>query len=306
MLPPRQETCYSRAMAKKNGKSTIGFVGHGYVGKSYADNFSERGFPVIRYALEEPYVANKEKIKECDIVFIAVPTPTTHKGFDASIVEEALTLLKPGAIALIKSTITPGTTRRLQKKFPKLILLFSPEFLSVATAAYDTGNPFATVIGMSVEGAKHREAAERVLKIMPKAPHQVICSSEEAEIYKYSHNVSGYMQILTFNLMYDMAQKHGCDWEKIQRAIEADPYIANRYSAPVHKSGRGAGGGCFIKDFAAFKQAYAQSVSDKEGVELLHAAEKKNLALMLSTNKDLNLIEGVYGQKALKKTKKSR
>ena len=296
----------AKKQAKKNEKPTIGFIGHGYVGKSYADNFAERGFPVIRYALEEPYVANKGKIKECDIVFVAVPTPTTPKGPDSSIVESALGLVKKGAIVIIKSTITPGTTRRLQKKFPKLVLLFSPEFLSVATAAYDTANPFATVIGIPASDAKHQEAAERMMKIMPKAPHSLICKSEEAEIYKYAHNVNGYTQIITFNLMYDLAQKFDCDWEKIQRAIEADPYIPNRYSAPVHKSGRGAGGGCFIKDFAAFARVYADVTGDKEGMAFLSAAGKKNLALLISTNKDLNLIESVYGAKALKGAAKKR
>ena len=64
----------------------IGFVGQGWIGKHYADNFEARGYMVVRYALEEPYVKNKEKIKECGIVFIAVPTPTSPKGFDASIV----------------------------------------------------------------------------------------------------------------------------------------------------------------------------------------------------------------------------
>ena len=298
--------------AKKGGKPSIGFVGHGYVGKSYADNFAERGYPVIRYALEEPYVANKPKIKECDIVFVAVPTPTVSAvasgeggrrlpRFDGSIVESALSLIKPGAIALIKSTITPGTTRRLQKKFPKITILFSPEFLSVATAAYDTANPFATVIGMPADDAKHREAAEMMLKIMPKAPHQVICTSEEAEIYKYSHNVNGYMQIVTFNIMYDLAQKFGCDWEKIQRGIEADPNIPSRYSSPVDKGGRGAGGGCFIKDFAAFAELYGEMTGDKDGIAFLDAAAKKNLALLTSTNKDLNLIKGVYGPQAVKR-----
>lgn len=53
----------------------IGFVGQGWIGKNYADDFEERGFSVIRYSLEEPYVANKERIKDCDMVFIAVPTP---------------------------------------------------------------------------------------------------------------------------------------------------------------------------------------------------------------------------------------
>ena len=37
-------------------------------------------FAVVRYSLEEPHVKNGDKIGECDIVFIAVPTPTTPKG----------------------------------------------------------------------------------------------------------------------------------------------------------------------------------------------------------------------------------
>jgi UDPglucose 6-dehydrogenase len=293
-------------MATQSDKPTIGFIGHGYVGKSYADNFAERGYPTIRYALEEPWVENKEKVGTCDIVMIAVPTPTTPKGFSIGIVEEALGLVKPGAMAIIKSTMPPGMTRKLQKKFSKLVILFSPEFLSVATAAHDTSHPFATVIGLPVEDEKHRQAAERVLKILPYAPHQVICTSEEAEIYKYSHNVSGVMQILTFNLMYDIAQKLGCDWEKIQRAIEADPYIPNRYSTPVNKGGRGAGGGCFIKDLAAYRYFYETITKDKEGTAFLDAAEKMNLALLVSTNKDINLLEGVYGPAVVKRYKKKR
>ena len=66
-------------------KIKIGFIGQGYVGKNYADDFERRGYKVVRYALEEPYRKNKEQIRDCDLVFIAVPTPTTPKGFDESI-----------------------------------------------------------------------------------------------------------------------------------------------------------------------------------------------------------------------------
>jgi len=31
-------------------KQKIGFIGQGWIGKNYADNFEERGFTVIRYA----------------------------------------------------------------------------------------------------------------------------------------------------------------------------------------------------------------------------------------------------------------
>ena len=46
--------------------------------------------------MEEPYRRNMEKMKECDIVFIAVPTPSTPKGFDYSIVESVLALVGKG------------------------------------------------------------------------------------------------------------------------------------------------------------------------------------------------------------------
>jgi len=63
-------------------KPLIGFIGQGWVGKAYADNFEERGFTVVRYSLERPWVKNKDKIRECGIVFIAVPTPITPRGHD--------------------------------------------------------------------------------------------------------------------------------------------------------------------------------------------------------------------------------
>jgi predicted dinucleotide-binding enzyme len=71
----------------------IGFIGQGWIGKNYADNFVDRGYSVVRYALEQPYSDNKDSIKECPIVFIAVPTPTTKQGFDDSYVRDALTVL---------------------------------------------------------------------------------------------------------------------------------------------------------------------------------------------------------------------
>lgn len=274
----------------------IGFVGQGYVGKNYADDFEKRGYAVTRYALEEPYVGNKDFIKKCDIVFIAVPTPSTPKGFDLSIVHGALSLVGKGKIAVIKSTIVPGSTRQLQKDHPEITVLFCPEFLSVATAAYDVANPFMNVVGTSADTPKHKAAAKRVMDLFKKAPESIICSSEEAELIKYAHNISGYMQILTFNLVYDLAEKFGAQWSPIQRAIEADPLVCNRYANPLHKGGRGAGGFCFIKDMAAFAQHYEKHAGSPEGTALLHAAQHKNIELLMRTKKDMDLLLGVYGE----------
>ncbi|HTR18383.1 MAG TPA: hypothetical protein VMH91_00135 [Candidatus Paceibacterota bacterium] len=295
--------------AKKNGskKPRIGFIGQGWIGRAYADNFEERGYEVVRYSLEKPWIKNKDKIKDCDIVFIAVWTPTTPEGFDISVVESVLPLIGQGKIAVLKSTILPGTTEKLQKKFPRITLLYSPEFLSIASHVHDAAHPFANLVGMSVEDSKHYLAAERVMKTLPKAAYSSICKSVEAEIFKYTHNASGYTQVILFNLMYDLAQSLGANWDVVNRAIQADPLISKRYSNPVHKSGRGAGGGCFIKDVAALRKHYKKHVpNDTLGAKVFEAMEAKNIDLLTSTGKDLDLLKGVYGVKVLKGAKKKK
>ena len=83
----------------------IGFIGQGFIGKNYADDFEARGYPVVRYSLEEPHINNKEKIAECDIVFIAVNANTTPSGFDDSNIRSGLGIVGEGKIAVIKSTL---------------------------------------------------------------------------------------------------------------------------------------------------------------------------------------------------------
>lgn len=277
-------------------KPTIGFIGQGYIGKNYADDFEKRGFHVIRYALEEPYNGNKDKLKECDIIFIAVPTPTTPKGFDPSIVKEALKLVQKDKIAVIKSTVLPGTTKNLQRLYLNLTLLISPEFLSEATAAHDAANPFSNIVGMPENSERYQKAAALVQGVLPKAPFVLTCDSDEAEIIKYAHNGSGYVQIIFFNIMYDLARKMGHDWSKIGEAIKADPMISSRYSNPVHKSGRGAGGHCFIKDIAALRDFYLKTIpEDSAGTSLFPILEKKNINLLVESGKDMDLLKEVYG-----------
>ncbi|OHA17715.1 MAG: hypothetical protein A2664_03825 [Candidatus Taylorbacteria bacterium RIFCSPHIGHO2_01_FULL_46_22b] len=287
-----------RTLFMKKQNLTIGFIGQGWVGRHYADAFEQSGFITVRYGLEPQYVGNKSKIKDCDITFIAVPTPTTPKGFSLDVVKEGLKLIGKGKIAVIKSTIVPGSTARLQKAFPNKKVLYSPEFLSESTAAYDVAHPFANIVGLPVDNADYRAAAKKVHSILLPSPFSLTCTSTEAEVIKYSHNASGYVQIIFFNVMYDLAKKLGADWTPIQQALRADPLISNRYAQPVHKSGRGAGGSCFIKDVAALRTIYEKLLpKDKKSSAFLRALESKNIELLTSTKKDLHLLKGVYGEK---------
>lgn len=276
-------------------KPTIGFIGQGWIGKHYANDFEERGFAVVRYSLEPEYQRNKEKIKECDIVFIAVPTPTTLQGFDDSIVRETIKLVGKGKIAIIKSTVAPGTTESLQQENKNIVVLNSPEFLTESTAQHDASFPKRNIVGMPKETPVMMEKAKAVIEVLPKAPYAKICSARDAEIIKYGRNVLGYFRVIFVNLLYDLAVKSGADWKTIQEAMSADPDNGPTYMNPVHQKGRGAGGHCFIKDFATFVELYENIVGDREGVDILRSLEKKNKVLLLASKKDMDILRGVYG-----------
>lgn len=286
----------------------VGFVGQGWIGKNYADELERRGVSVVRYSLEEPYVRNKDLIPECDVVFIAVPTPTTPDGFDLSFVESALSNVGIGKTAVIKSTILPGTTAKLQQKNPNKFILHSPEFLAEATATYDAAHPTRNIVGIPEESPDMRRRAEEVLRLLPPASFELICSTRESELIKYVNNVLLALKVININLVYDLAQKLGADYAQVRDAIGADPRIGRSHLDPVHKSGhhgakpgRGAGGDCFIKDFEAFRRLYAEAVGDREGAALLDAAMEKNLHLLLTSGKDISLIKSVYGDDIEKK-----
>lgn len=282
----------------------IGFVGQGWIGKNYADDFEKRGFEVVRYALEEPYVQNKSAIKDCDIVFVAVPTPTTEDGFDDSFVKDALTVMKAGTTVVIKSTICVGTTKKLQTENKHLTIFHSPEFLREKTAAYDAANPDRNLIGIPEDTPQIRSQAEAVLDVLPDAPYQHVMDSNDAELVKYAGNCFLYTKVLFMNLLYDLVDKSGGDWQRVREALINDPRIGISHTEPVHNSGhdtseknglRGAGGHCFIKDFETFREMYSNLVGDKHGEALLEAESEYNRKLLVQSGKDLDLAKSVYG-----------
>ncbi len=283
----------------KNAK--IGIIGTGWVGGSYAKEFIARGFNPICYSLDQQYIANKEKIKNCDYVLIAVPSPTTPNGFDDSIVREAVKLVGKGKTAIIKSTVIPGTTNSIQAENPDIFVMHSPEFLTEVTANDDTMHPKRNIVGISKDNDEYRARAKEFLSFSANAPYNAICSATEAEFIKYARNCVGYIRIIFYNLLFDVAKKAGADWEKIREAIAMDPDNGPTYTQPVHKGGRGAAGNCFIKDYAAFTQYYEKMLDDKSGVEVLKSIEKKNLELLLKSKKDFELLKGVYGENIIKK-----
>ncbi len=280
----------------------IGFIGQGWIGKHYADDFEKRGHKVIRYALEEPYVKNGEEIKKCDIVFIAVPTPSTPQGFDDSIVRLAMKSVGQGSVAVIKSTLLPGTTESIQAENPGITVAHSPEFLREATAAHDAANPARNIIGITQMSDELIARARAVIDVLPKAPFEHICHAREAELIKYGGNCLLAIKVLFMNMLHDLVDQEGGDWERVSQAMAADERLGNSHWQPVHSSspgfkpGRGFGGHCFIKDFAALREMYEKKINDEQGLKVLDAIMDKNIKYLLKSEKDLDILKGVYGE----------
>ena len=286
----------------------IGFIGQGFIGKNYADDFEKRGYDVERYALEAPYNENKHRIASCNIVFVAVPTPTTPAGFDDSMVRDAILVTAPGTIVVIKSTMTVGSTERIQHDVPDRIILHSPEFLTESKAAYDAAHPTRNIVGISADTSEQREAATQVLAVLPSAPFSLICTAKEAELIKYTANCFLFTKVIFANLMHDLAERNGASWDTIREGVAADPRIGGSHFRVIDtsghhgaKPGRGAGGHCFIKDFAALRAMYAESLADDTlGLAVLESLEAKNKQLLTDSNKDTDLLYGVYGEQVRK------
>ncbi len=295
-------------------QSTIGFIGQGFIGKHMADDFERRGYPVVRYALEEPYRENRDRIAGCDIVFIAVPTPTTPKGFDASGLRGVLPLVGKGKVAVIKSTILPGTTEELQAAFPHCVVLHSPEFLREKSAAEDTAHPARTIVGIPKATKRYRDFADIVVSVLPASPYTRIMSAREAELVKYAGNTFLAMKVVYMNTIYDIAQGVGASYEVVADAMVADERIGKSHMHVVDssghrgaKKGRGAGGHCFPKDLAALRTLYAGlPAGDGEGLAFLKAIEAKNNRLLVDSGKDLDLLEGIYGKGKIRGRTKAR
>ncbi len=274
----------------------IGFVGQGFIGKNLANNFETRGYKdIVRYSLESEYVSNKDKIKECDVVFFALPTPTTQNGFDDSILVNTINeVTKEGQIIVVKSTVIPNTLRDLSCKHKDRIILHSPEFLTEATAREDTDNPERNIIGIATDA--DTDVAKSIIAILPKAPYNTICSYEESSLIKYAGNCYFYVKNMFFNIMFDLAVAYNCSYDVIREAVINDSRIHRVHTEPTHKNGRGAGGDCLVKDFATLRQLCIDSMLPLEFLTVIRANEKMNIALLKSSNKDLDILHGVYGE----------
>lgn len=265
-------------MEKENKK--IGIIGIGIVGSALSKVINN---PIIYDKYKN--IGSVEEVNQADIIFLCVPTPCKEEiGFDASALEDAFSIIKGNRIVVIKSTVLPGTTERMQKIFPNHKVLFNPEFLREKTAEEDMKNPYEQIVGYT---ELSKDVAKEVLEILPKSQNEFIVRSGEAEMAKYFSNTFLATKVIFANQFYDLCQKLHLDYDLIKVMAKVSPRFGFSHfeiwsDGLTEKSYRGYAGACLPKDTKSLIK-----FGDKLGVnlKLLKVVEELNDKLLRKTKK---------------------
>jgi UDP-glucose 6-dehydrogenase len=261
-------------------KLKIGIVGIGMVGGTLKRWLVERKGYVKGENLfccdKNSRLGYHDDVNQADLVAVCVPTPMGDNGeCDISIVQDVVSSLRSGMIVVIKSTVVPGTTVRLSKRYPDKKFLFSPEYLTEGQAWEDfigkCGRQIVAHVGQDDESTI--EYAKMFLDILPMSmvmmPTRGVyrdlereIEATEAELAKYFANIFGMTKVILDNIFKDIGDainfcffSEGIEarvrHEKVEECVGLDPRIGPGWLNVNHGNYRGAGGYCFPKDFSA-------------------------------------------------------
>ena len=239
----------------------IGIVGQGYVGTAIKVGF-EPHYTVETYDKYDGFKSTVQLfdlVAECEVIFVCVPTPmntdgTCHTDIVESVIEEIDKWvssyhkdIKPTVV--IKSTVPPGTTDRLHKKYKNVDVIFNPEFLTEANFIEDFKNQDRIIIG----GKRPYTTKVRHMYSIafPKA-HIIKTSSTIAEMVKYMTNSFLATKVSFANEIKMICDKLNVDYDKVQEYTTLDERLGtSHWSVPGPDGHNGFGGSCFPKDLNA-------------------------------------------------------
>ena len=305
----------------------IGIIGLGFVGLSLTSVLSSKDFDVVGIDIDEEKckkISNgitpffepdlekmlknglKKKLKitnnfsiiqNCDVIFVTVGTPQNKNGsINLSIIKKAVSTIgenllinKKKPIILIKSTVIPGTMKKiilpiLEKKSNKkdgkdFGLISNPEFLQESSAIRDTKFPHAVVLGGN-QTEFMKKANKLFMKLHPNTPI-IITNHQTAEIIKYANNSFLATKISFINQLSNICQKiPGANIDDIGKTIGLDPRIGKLFL----NAGPGYGGSCLPKDMKAlinFAKASGINPTLLNAVEEVNTKQLKQIILMI-------------------------
>ena len=238
--------------------------------KKKINNLKQGIIPIYEPGLEELVLKNyknkrlnfstnlKESVKNSDIVFICVGTPTKKNSNNAdlsqvyAVAKEISKSVKKFKIIINKSTVPVTTGDDLEKIISKKVnkkffsVVSNPEFLREGEAIRDFIYPDRVVVG-SNDSKSHRILKSLYSPLISKGAKFVSTNRRAAELIKYASNAFLATKITFINEMANLCEKTGINIEDISIGMGLDKRIGSRFL----RAGPAYGGSCFPKDTKA-------------------------------------------------------
>lgn len=230
----------------------VGIIGYGWIGKA-----TQKLFPDAQ--IYDKFISEyNTPLRDCDIAFLAVPTPWTGgPELDCTAVEDAIANCGCNFI-VIRSATHPGFADRMAKKYNKKIVV-QPEYLGESP-----NHPFLQMDSRQfmVLGGEQADV-RKVIECYQKAYNANVkirqVSRLEAEIIKFSENRAIFFKLMQCQELYDVCEAAGIDYYTIREAVYGDDPRMNLWWTFVYPDSRGANSKCIPKDVYAWC-AWAESL----------------------------------------------
>ena len=215
--------------------------------------FMEEGAePVLKRVLAEGRLeatTGPQDVRRAEHAVVVIGTPVDeHLNPDIQAVTSAMEALAQhftdGQLLVLRSTVYPGVTRRVEELMTRrgldLDVAFCPERIA-------EGRAMAELYELpQIVAARTERALERSEKLFRALTAEIVrLEPEEAELAKLFTNAWRYIRFATANQFYMMANDFGLDFERIRTAL------AHNYPRAADMPGAGlAAGPCLFKDTA--------------------------------------------------------
>ena len=277
-------------------KYKIGIIGRGFVGSAVEHGFlcDDNHKADVKIFDKSPKLSThtlEETVNDSMFIFISIPTPANLNG---SINLDALDIvlnninkcIENDCIILIRSTITPGTSNFFSKKYPKLNIVFNPEFLTEKNAKEDFINQSRIILGG--RNSFTAKVAELYKWRFDNKVPIIQTDYQTAELIKYMNNTFLATKVSFMNEMFLVANKVGANWEKAVEGFVLDNRVGlSHVNVPGHDGKFGFGGSCFPKDIQAFIE-----FSNKLDVDLKVVKAAWDTNLKVRPERDWELLKG--------------
>lgn len=242
-------------------KYTIGIIGKGFVGNAVAQGFSSgSGYEanVLIYDKNPDLAQNSliEVVDKSDFIFISVPTPSNKDGsINLDIVNSVMKDVSSvettnSPIVLLRSTIVPGTSEKIQSNFPELKIVFNPEFLTERSAVFDFLSQTRYVLGGVP--ANTSKVADLYRDRFGQSIAVIETDFKSAELIKYVCNCFFATKVSFLNEMRLISDQIDADWDAVIEGFVRDGRVGHSHINVPGPDGKfGFGGSCFPKDVQA-------------------------------------------------------